>query len=105
MRRPTIQIAVLSSVAGLFLAGCGSGKTIQNAGAPPPLKVEACGGSERLSSRPSRAVSADGGGRACADLAIDGDRHRQSGRIQNRAGYFAGDGPRRGDQGALGRHS
>ena len=40
MRRPTIQIAVLSSVAGLFLAGCGNGKNDANAGAPPPLKVE-----------------------------------------------------------------
>src|SRR5580700_5181289 len=40
MRRPTIQIAMLSSVAGLFLAGCGNGKNDANAGAPPPLKVE-----------------------------------------------------------------
>jgi cobalt-zinc-cadmium efflux system membrane fusion protein len=40
MRRPTIQIAVLSSVASLFLAGCGNGKNDANAGAPPPLKVE-----------------------------------------------------------------
>src|SRR5579862_27333 len=40
MRRPIIQIAVLSSVAGLFLAGCGNGKNDANAGAPPPLKVE-----------------------------------------------------------------
>ena len=40
MRRPTIRIAVLSSMAGLFLAGCGNGKNDANAGAPPPLKVE-----------------------------------------------------------------
>src|SRR5580700_3848870 len=40
MRRPTIQIAVLSSVASLFLVGCGNGKSDPNAGAPPPLKVE-----------------------------------------------------------------
>ena len=40
MRRPIIQIAMLSSVASLFLAGCGNGKNDANAGAPPPLKVE-----------------------------------------------------------------
>src|ERR1700724_1634884 len=40
MRRPTIQIAVLSSVASLFLVGCGNGENDANAGAPPPLKVE-----------------------------------------------------------------
>lgn len=40
MRRPTIPIAVLSSMAGLLLSGCGSGKGDPNAGAPPPLKVE-----------------------------------------------------------------
>jgi len=40
MRRPTIQIPVLSSVAILFLCSCGNGKSDPNAGAPPPLKVE-----------------------------------------------------------------
>ncbi len=40
MRRPTIQILVLSSVAILFLCSCGNGKNDPNAGAPPTLKVE-----------------------------------------------------------------
>jgi cobalt-zinc-cadmium efflux system membrane fusion protein len=40
MRRPSIQILVLSSIAILFLCSCGNGKNDPNAGAPPPLKVE-----------------------------------------------------------------
>ena len=40
MRRPTIQVLVLSSIAILFLCSCGNGKNDPNAGAPPPLKVE-----------------------------------------------------------------
>jgi membrane fusion protein, heavy metal efflux system len=40
MRRPAIQVLVLSSIAILLLCSCGNGKTDPNAGAPPPLKVE-----------------------------------------------------------------
>lgn len=40
MRRPTIQVLMLSSIAILFLCSCGNGKNDPNAGAPPPLKVE-----------------------------------------------------------------
>jgi cobalt-zinc-cadmium efflux system membrane fusion protein len=40
MRRPSIQILALSSIAILFLCSCGNGKNDPNAGAPPPLKVE-----------------------------------------------------------------
>jgi cobalt-zinc-cadmium efflux system membrane fusion protein len=40
MRRPTIQVLVLSSIAILLLCSCGNGKNDPNAGAPPPLKVE-----------------------------------------------------------------
>jgi cobalt-zinc-cadmium efflux system membrane fusion protein len=40
MRRPTIQVLVLSSIATLLLCSCGNGKNDPNAGAPPPLKVE-----------------------------------------------------------------
>lgn len=40
MRRLRILIAALSSIANLFLAGCGNSKNDPNAGAPPPLKVE-----------------------------------------------------------------
>jgi membrane fusion protein, heavy metal efflux system len=40
MRRASIQILALSSIAILFLCSCGNGKNDPNAGAPPPLKVE-----------------------------------------------------------------
>ena len=40
MRRPSIQILALASIAILFLCSCGNGKNDPNAGAPPPLKVE-----------------------------------------------------------------
>ncbi len=40
MRRLTIPIAVLLSIAVQFLCSCGNGKNDPNAGAPPPLKVE-----------------------------------------------------------------
>jgi cobalt-zinc-cadmium efflux system membrane fusion protein len=40
MRRASIQILVLSSIAILFLCSCGNGKNDPNAGAPPPMKVE-----------------------------------------------------------------
>jgi cobalt-zinc-cadmium efflux system membrane fusion protein len=40
MRQLSIQIAMLSFIASLFLPGCGDSKNDPNAGAPPPLKVE-----------------------------------------------------------------
>lgn len=40
MRRWNIEMAMLSFVVGLFLAGCGDQHRDTNAGAPPPLKVE-----------------------------------------------------------------
>jgi membrane fusion protein, heavy metal efflux system len=40
MRRSSIQILALASIAILFLCSCGNGKNDPNAGAPPPLKVE-----------------------------------------------------------------
>jgi cobalt-zinc-cadmium efflux system membrane fusion protein len=40
MRRLTIPIAALLSIAILCLCSCGNGKNDPNAGAPPPLKVE-----------------------------------------------------------------
>lgn len=40
MRQLSIEMATLSLVVGLFLAGCGDKQNGSNAGAPPPLKVE-----------------------------------------------------------------
>jgi membrane fusion protein, heavy metal efflux system len=40
MRRLRVEMAALSLIMGLFLAGCGDSKRDPNAGAPPALKVE-----------------------------------------------------------------
>jgi membrane fusion protein, heavy metal efflux system len=43
MRRLGTGVAGVLLTVGLFLAGCGEGRTDPNAGAPPPLKVERVG--------------------------------------------------------------
>jgi cobalt-zinc-cadmium efflux system membrane fusion protein len=40
MKRRRLELFMLSSLAGLLLAGCGSAPKDPNAGAPPPLRVE-----------------------------------------------------------------
>jgi membrane fusion protein, heavy metal efflux system len=42
-RSASLEALALCSLAGLLLAGCGNNQNDQNAGAPPPLKVETAG--------------------------------------------------------------
>ena len=104
MRRPTIQIAVLSSVAALFLAGCRQGKNDPNAGAPPPLKVERAQDPNVFQvDHPDQfpltvAIKHDATSQLTATATVNPDVSRTVPVIS------LADGPRRGDQCAPGRH-